>query len=161
MKTLLIACATSLLIATSVFAESDRMTPGKELAVLIFGSIKGDPDGLADMGEFISFGNDIFASMDADDNSSITLEEFKEWDFGFSFIAEDEGHQRAYDTAQKILFAFWDRDGNGKIGPSEYHKAMVADFRRADIDDNAFLSEEEFLMGYIVNRAYRAALTGN
>ena len=37
--------------------------------------------------------------------SEITLDEFKEWDFGFVFIAEDEGQQRAFDTAQKILFA--------------------------------------------------------
>lgn len=161
MKTLLIACATSLLIATSVLAQSDTTTPGKELAELIFGSIEGNPDGLADMGEFISFGNDIFDSMDADDDASITPEEFKEWDFGFNSIAEDGGHQRAYGTAQKILFAFWDRDGDGRISPSEYHKAMVADFRRADIDDNAFLSKEEFLNGYVVIRAYRAALSGN
>ncbi len=37
---------------------------------------------------------------------------------------------------------------------------MIADFRSADIKDDAFLSEEEFLTGYIVNRAYRAAVAG-
>ena len=99
-------------------------------------------------------------SMDSDDDGNITPSEFKEWDFGFNFIAEDEGQQRAYDTAQKVLFAFWDRDGNGEISKSEYHKAMIADFRSADINDDAFLSEDEFLTGYVVVRAYRAAITG-
>lgn len=160
MKTLTAICATSLLFAVPAFANMDEVGPGKELAKQIFDSIEDKADGLADMAEFSSFGNDIFVSMDTDENTSITFAEFKEWDFGFNFIAEDEGQQHAYETAQKILFAVWDGDGDGRIGKSEYHKAMIADFRNADINDDAFLSEEEFLKGYIVNRAYSAALAG-
>jgi hypothetical protein len=161
MKNALIACAAGLLITSPSFAGTDDIGPGQELAKLIFGSIDSNSGGLADMGHFTAFGNDIFVSMDGNDDGKITLEEFQEWDFGFNFIAEDEGQQRAYDTAQKILFAVWDRDNNGEINGSEYHKSMTADFRRADINDDAFLSEDEFLQGYIVNRAYRAAVTGN
>ena len=160
MKTFLMTCTATLLIASPALSDSHAPGPGRDLAELIFGSIDISPDGLADMGAFTSFGDDIFVSMDSDDDGNITPSEFKEWDFGFNFIAEDEGQQRAYDTAQKVLFAFWDRDGNGEISKSEYHKAMIADFRSADINDDAFLSEDEFLTGYVVVRAYRAAITG-
>jgi hypothetical protein len=86
-------------------------------------------------------------------------EEFTSWDFGFNFIAEDAGQERAYETAQKIIFANWDHDADGEISQSEYHKSMVWDFRRADIDDNALLTQQEYLRGYVVNVAYRAALS--
>ncbi len=160
MKILTAACALLLALPSAGLAQSDEVTPGRELAELIYGSIEDNPDGAADMGEFVDFGQDIFVSMDTDESGSIDPVEFTEWDFGFNFIAVDEGQERAYQTAQKVLFAIWDHDGNGEIGRQEYHKSMVWDFRRADTDDDAFLTREEFLSGYVVNLAYRAALTG-
>ena len=160
MRNFIITCTSSLLVTTAAIADSHAIGPGEELAKLVFGSIEDNEGGLADMGEFTSFGHEIFVSMDGNDDTKITFTEFTEWDFGFNFIAEDEGQQHAFETAQKILFAFWDEDGDGEISKSEYHKAMIADFQRADINGDAFLSEEEFLSGYIVNRAYRAAVTG-
>ena len=153
-------CVLVLASSTASVAQSDEKTPGRELAEIIFGSMEISPTSGADMGEFVSFGSDIFVSMDYDDNGSVNLEEFTAWDFGFNFIAEDEGQQRAYETAQKIVFAVWDHDGDGDISQREYHKSMVSDFRRADTDDDAFLTRDEFLTGYVINVAYRAALTG-
>ncbi len=161
MKTLSATCALLMALSGAAMAQSDKMTPGRELAELVFGSIEDDPNGTADMGEFVSFGQDIYISMDANDDGSVDKNEFIEWDFGFDFIAEDEGQERAYLTAQKVIFAIWDRDADGKITQSEYHKSMVNDFKRADVDDDAFLTRGEFLDGYVVNLAYRAALTGN
>lgn len=160
MRTLLIAFAMSLLSVPTVLAESNDITPGKVLAQTIFGSIEDNPSSSVDMGEFVAFGKDIFASMDADDSGSIDPGEFSQWDFGFNFIAENAGQKRAYETAQKIIFANWDHDANGQISKREYHKSMNWDFRRADVDDNALLTREEFLRGYIVIFAYRAAVIG-
>lgn len=160
MNSLTATCALFLALPIAAIAQSDAPTPGRDLAELIYGSIEDNPNGAADMGEFVNFGQDIFVSMDYDEDGSVDLGEFTEWDFGFNFIAEDEGQQRAYVTAQKILFAFWDRDANGLISRSEYHTAMAADFRRADTDDDAFLTRDEFLRGYVINVAYRAAITG-
>jgi len=56
--------------------------------------------------------------------------------------------------------ANWDHNADGKIDRREFHKSMVWDFRRADVNDDAFLTQEEFLRGYVVNVAYRAAITG-
>ncbi len=160
MKMLTTTCALILASSGAALSQSDEMTPGRELAEIIFGSMEINPNNGADMGEFVSFGSDIFVSMDYDDSGSVDLREFTDWDFGFNFIAEDEGQQRAYETAQKIVFAVWDHDGDGEIALREYHKSMVSDFRRADTDDNAFLTRDEFLKGYVINVAYRAALTG-
>jgi len=148
-----------LALSSPAMAQSDDTTPGRELAKLIYGSIEDNPSGAIDMGEFVNFGRDIFVSMDSDESGSVDPDEFTAWDFGFNFIAEDSGQERAYETARKIIFAFWDHDGDGTISRREYHKSMVWDFRRADVDDDAFLTQEEFLRGYVVNVAYRAALS--
>ena len=160
MKTLTATLALLLVLSVGASAQSDVPTPGRELAELVYGSIEDNPEGTADMGEFVNLGRDIFVSMDYDENQSIDFGEFTEWDFGFNFIAEDEGQKRAYVTAQRILFSFWDRDADGEISKNEYHQSMVSDFRRADTDNNAFLTRDEFLSGYIINVAYRAAIIG-
>ena len=160
MKTLTATCALLLAIPGLVLAQSDEATPGRELAELIYGSFEENPEGAADMGEFVNFGEDIFISMDYDNSGSVDLGEFTDWDFGFNFIAVDEGQERAYETALKILFASWVHDGDGEIVRTEYHKSMVTDFRRADTNDDAFLTRDEFLNGYVINLAYRAAITG-
>ena len=160
MKTLTAICVLLLALPGGAMAQPDDTTPGRDLAELIYGSIEDNPNGEADMGEFVAFGEDIFISMDTDESSSVDPMEFMAWDFGFNFIAEDEGQQRAYETAQKVLFAFWDRDANGEISRTEYHNSMVADFRRADTNNDAFLSRDEFLSGHVINVAYRAAIIG-
>lgn len=160
MKLLTATCILLLALPLGAMAQSDAQTPGRDLAELIFGSIEGNPEGAADMGEYVTFGEDIFISMDYDESGSVDLKEFTDWDFGFNFIAEDEGQQRAYETAQRVVFSFWDRDADGEIDQNEYHHAMVSDFQRADTDNDAFLTRDEFLYGYIINVAYRAALVG-
>ena len=160
MKILTTAFAALLAFPVGALAQTDPPTPGRELAELVYGSFEDNPEGAADMGEFVSFGRDIFVSMDYDESRSIAFGEFTQWDFGFNFIAESEGQQRAYETAQRILFSFWDRDADGEISESEYHQSMISDFRRADTDNNALLTRDEFLSGYIINVAYRAAIIG-
>lgn len=160
MKKLIVASIALMISIVPTIAQSEETTPGKKLAETVFNSVENNPNGLLDMGEFVNFGRSMFVSMDSNDDAAIEFEEFTSFDFGFDSIAEDSEQKRAYETAQKILFAFWDRDGNKKISNREYHTSMVSDFRRADINSDAFLSKEEFLRGYIVNIAYRAALTG-
>lgn len=160
MKTLRAICTLLLALPLGGMAQSDAQTPGRDLAELIFGSMEDNPEGAADMGEFVDFGEDIFFSMDYDGGGSVDFKEFTDWDFGFNFIAQDDGEQRAYHTAQKVVFSVWDHDADGEISKNEYHQSMIFDFQRADIDNDAFLTRDEFLYGYIINVAYRAALVG-
>ncbi|MEM0898401.1 MAG: signal transduction protein [Pseudomonadota bacterium] len=161
MKSALLLSASIILgLANTSLAQTPCPTAGCELAETIFGSIEDNPDGNVDLGEFVAFGKTVFTSMDTDENASISFAEYGEWDPGFEVLAEEAGREDEFETAKKILFAFWDRDGSKTISQQEFHQAMTVDFRRADIDQNAFLTRDEFLLGYIVNVAYRSALTG-
>ena len=41
---------------------------------------------------------------------------------------------------------------------TEYRQSLSADFRRADFNNDAVLTEEEFLSGFSINVAARAAI---
>ena len=161
MKYLISTGCLLLALANTASAQSDDANPSDKLAKLVYGSIDENPTGSVDIGAFVEFGKSIFVSMDYDDSGSVNLKEFTDWDFGFNFIAANAGQEHAFRAAQKILFSIWDHDGNGEIENEEYNKSMIWDFRRADIDGDANLTREEFLSGYVINIAYRAAITGN
>ena len=160
MRNVIASCAMLLLAAGSASGQTEK-TPGQELAETVFGSIEAETDGRIDLGQFVVFGRSIFTAMDQNEDSKVDFVEFQSFDFGFDGIARESDKEHAYETAQKIVFAFWDRDGDQKIDRTEYQTAMTWDFQRADVDNDAFLTMDEFLIGYIINRAYRAALTGN
>lgn len=161
-----ITLGTTLLLSFVVplSAQSTEATPGKILAEEIFGSINdgsNNSPSAIDMGTFVKFGNNIFRSMDYNEDKAVNFKEFSDWDFGFNFIAQDADQLHAYQAAQKIIFAVWDRNGDSSINRREYHKAMTWDFTRADTNDDALLTKAEFLDGYIIIKAYRAAILGN
>lgn len=131
---------------------------GRRLAELAFQSLDSAERGFIDQGEFTNFGGDIFFSMDGDEDRRITLAEFLNWDFGMSQVAAEAGREDAYDTALRVVFAFWDRNGNGEISQTEHRRSLMADFQRADDDGDALLSREEFTTGFSVMVALRAAI---
>ena len=131
---------------------------GKALAEMSFDSIDTKGKGYLDQGDMEEARKGIFSSMDADENKSIELSEMLAWDFGFQNIAEDQNKQLAYTTALKVVFSFWDRNGDGKITNTEHRKAILRDFERADLNDNAVLEKSEFIGGFSMLVAIRAAL---
>ncbi len=139
-------------------AVSAQTGEGRDLAKLAFASVDQSERGYIDQGEFISFGRDVFVSMDYDDNNTISLKEFLGWGFGLEQVAEEAGRAAAFDTAMRVVFAFWDQNGDGQITRTEHRQSLAADFRRADGDNDAVLTEEEFLSGFSINIAARAAI---
>lgn len=133
-------------------------TEGRRLAQLAFGSMDGAERGFIDQGEFFASGSDVFFSMDSDRNSSLTLSEFLNWDYGMLLLAQDAGREDAYWTALRVVFAFWDRDGDGQISRTEHRQSLIVDFRRADTDHDAILTEDEFTSGFSIMVALRAAI---
>lgn len=131
---------------------------GRRLAELAFASVDSADRGFIDMGEFTNFGTDVFVSMDSDDSGKISLEEYLAWDYGMASVAEDRDRVDAYETALRIVFAFRDRNGNGEISKTEHRQSMNFDFQRADLNGDAILTEREFLDGFPVMVALRAAL---
>ncbi|MEM8540254.1 MAG: signal transduction protein [Pseudomonadota bacterium] len=155
MKILALACA-ALMFTSSALAE--EKTEGRLLAELAFDSVDSAGRDFIDMGEFIDFGMSVFAGMDYDDNDKITLREFMDWDIGMQPIAEQAGRADAYDTALRVVFAFWDRDGDKEISKTDYRRSMSLDFQRADFDNNAILTKDEFTGGFSLIIAMRAAI---
>lgn len=139
-------------------AAASEKHAGRLTAELTFDSIDTADKGFIHQGDLEEFRSSVFSSMDYDDSSKLTYQEFAAWDPGFSSIAEEEGKSEAYTTATKIVFAFWDRNGDGEISEAEMRFAMNADFRRADLDDNGILSQTEFIQGFAVIVAMRAAI---
>lgn len=151
-----LALALAISAATPLFAQDSN--EGKNLANLAFDSLDTTGRGFIDIGEFQNFGSDVFVSMDYDDNQKINLEEFLSWDFGMRPIAIERGLENSYDTALKVVFAFWDRNGDQQISRTEHRRSLNRDFQRADLDGDATLSKAEFLGGFSVMVAIRAAL---
>lgn len=139
-------------------AVSQTTSEGRALAELSFATVDSNGNGSIDMGESHNFGEDVFTSMDADDNALITEDEFLSWGYGFQNIAKDHDKELAYRTALRVVFSFWDSNGDGDISRTEQRTATNRDFRRADINANALLTEEEFFGGFSVMVAIRVAL---
>lgn len=116
-------------------ALGDEIHEGRRLAELAFSSLDSANRGYIDQGEYSNFGSDVFVSMDFDDSGKLSLSEFLGWDFGMRLAAEEAGREAAYETALRVVFAFWDRDGDGEITPREHRLSLNADFQRADTDD--------------------------
>jgi len=135
-----------------------QTSEGRDLAKLAFQSVDRAERGYIDQGEFTNFGGDVFVSMDHDQDNRLSLGEFLSWGFGMEQVAEDAGRAAAYETALRVVFAFWDRDGDNEITRTEHRQSLLADFRRADADNDAVLTEEEFLLGFSINVAARAAI---
>lgn len=156
MKRTILLTALSLIISTTAIAE--QKTKGRALAELSFDAMDGSEKGYLHLGDMEEGRANIFASMDADENDNLTLEEFLAWDYGYAAIAKDSNKQIAYRTALKVVFNLWDRNADGQITQTEHRKAIVRDFNRADINHDGVLDKGEFILGLSVLVAIRAAL---
>ncbi len=156
MKRKLISIA--LMAALIAPAVAQDKPEGRELAELSFDSVDRLGKGYLHQGDMEAARLEIFTSVDSDESGSIELPEFLGWDYGFQNIAESNNRELAYRTALKVVFSFWDRNGDGKITQAEHRKALSVDFDRADVNDNAILEKEEFVSGFSVLVAIRAAL---
>lgn len=153
------ASCLAVLIPAHAHAQSDE--PGIEGRVIgnaIFDTMDLAGRDAIHMGEVEDFRAAVFLGMDSDENQRVTYHEFSMWDPGFAQVAAELGRSEAYTTASKIIFAFWDRDADGELDNAEMRLAMTSDFRRADLDDDGLLSRDEFIQGFPIMVAMRAAI---
>ena len=158
MRTAVIPALAAGFLAIAGAATAAQASEERELAQVAFSAVDRHGNGYVNLGDMEAYRELVFVSMDGDDDERITLDEFMAWDIGFSVLAEDRDRLVAYETAMKVVFSFWDRDGDGAVSPTEHRHAIIADFRRADLDDDALLTEPEFLAGFSVIAALRAAV---
>jgi Ca2+-binding EF-hand superfamily protein len=96
--------------------------------------------------------------MDIDQDLKLTLGEFLSFDVGMKPIAEKLGRLDSHETAMRVVFAFWDRNGDGQVSNSEMSRSLSYDFQRADLNDDARLTQGEFVTGFTIMVALRAAI---
>lgn len=150
-----ICLAAALVAPMTLTAETGE---GRRLADQAFDHIVKSGAGFMDQGQFLNAGRDVFAAMDYEDDGIINLGEFLVFDFGMRGVAEQAGREDALETGLRVVFAFWDRDGDGNLSVSEHQRALSMDFQRADDNGDARLSKEEFMDGFTVLVAARAAI---
>lgn len=156
MKRIILLTALVLTFTTAAIAE--QKSKGRVLAELSFDSMDDGGKGFLHHGDMEEGRVNIFTSMDYDENDNLDVGEFLEWDFGFANIAQDTNKLIAYRTALKVIFNLWDRNADGKITQIEHRQAVVRDFNRADINHDGLLDKDEFILGFSVLVAIRAAL---
>lgn len=150
-----VVIAVSMAFAGAAFAAEPE---GKVLAELAFKGLDQNADGFATMEEYQSHAEDVFVSMDSNDNNSLTWDEFGSWGFGMSNIAESTGREQAYETARRTVFDLWDRSFDWEVSPEEQRRGVTADFISADENRDGRLSKDEYTKFSIVNITLRSAL---
>lgn len=150
--------ALALLIAATGPSKAQEISEGHKLAELTFESTDLNNRGYIDMGTMEEMRGLVFVSMDSNADEKLEVQEFLDWDYGFIQIAEESGRQMARETALRVVHSYWDLNADGEVTTTEHRKATVADFRRADLNDDAILTKDEFVGAYSVLVALRAAL---
>ncbi|WP_315927717.1 EF-hand domain-containing protein [Mesorhizobium sp. SP-1A] len=144
---------------TPGLAIAKGLPEGHRLAELTFETFDTTGRGFIDLPQMLEIQQMVFASMDADGDGKISRNEMLQWDYGFSNLASENNRQTAYQTALKVLHSLWDLNDDGQVDETEFRKASIADFERADIDNDKLLSKKEFIRGFSVLVALRAALS--
>ncbi len=158
-KSMLFAAASALVFSVGApLAQDADGRDGRIVGETIFATIDTTQRGAIHAGDMEGFRDAVFAGMDTNGDRRVPYSEFVAWDPGFARIAEATGRMASYETASRVVFAFWDRDGSGELTEQEMRFAMTMDFRRADLDDDGLLELEEFIQGFPIMVAMRAAL---
>lgn len=130
----------------------------RDIVESAFTSTDKNKDGNLDVGETQLMSDNIFLSMDYDDNSSISAKEFSDWDFGLIYTAATAGQSLEYSVAKNILFALRDLNADELISQSEYQQSIEFDFARADQDNDGAMTKDEYAKGFLPSLLFRAAL---
>ncbi|MEP2103224.1 MAG: hypothetical protein ABJP02_09005 [Parasphingorhabdus sp.] len=116
-----------------------------------------DQDGFLSRSELINYGDSVFASMDYDDDGSVSKEEFSALDFGFQTNSKNTGWSAEYEAARRILFAIKDRNGDAAISTEEQQVSSTEEFNHADLDGDDQLSKEESNLAHLPGVIFQAA----
>lgn len=100
-------------------------------------------DGVISAEEAAASADGVFAAMDADDDGSLTFDEYMAVRFGpqYGYNAQREAAMQA---AKSARFAAMDADKDGKVTQQEFIAAAKGHFDAADADKDGKVSPWEF-----------------
>ena len=129
-----------------------------DVARAAFVSSDRNEDGVIDTQEVEIMSNSMVASMDYDDNGSVTAEEFDQFDFGLDTSTEAEGKLAQYATAKRILFALQDLNSDGTLSSDEHLRSLELGFARADRNENGAMEKDEYSQAFLPSIVIRSAI---
>lgn len=121
---------------------------GRDLSDVHFADIDTSGIGLLDLGEVSAMAESIAYSADGDENDKISLDAFMALDFGYAYLADQEGAAEPYAAVKRVILAVPDLDGDMELDAREMRLGTRWSFERAGFDGNAMLTESEFLNGW-------------
>ncbi len=124
----------------------------------IFKSADLNSDGEISRREIIHFTDLVFLSVDANNDDILSLEEFIEWDPGYSFLAAQAGKTEQLNSAKEQAYTQMDLNGDGSLDHAEYSAAALYYFYRSDTDNDSTLSQDEFINEFQMLKTIRSAL---
>lgn len=107
-----------------------------------FALIDINEDGVVSDEEAASAADEVFTAMDADDDGSVTLEEYMTVRMGPQLGYNPE-RQEAMQQAKQDRFTAMDGDGDGKVSKAEFLNAAQAHHQAADADGDGKVSPWE------------------
>ena len=146
------------MLSLALPAMADEASPGKDMTMAAYNAMDGADSGEVTIDSVLAYGAEVRAAMDNDGDGKIALNEFIGWSFGMQSLAEDRDRDAAFETALRVIHVVWDLNGDGMVSAPEHSQSLSTDFIRADQDGNAMLSADEYLDGFLISRAMRAAI---
>ena len=108
--------------------------------------------------ESIHFTDLAFISIDTKDNDVATIEEFLQWDPGYTAIADKRGKLSQFNAAKRAVYEETDLNGDGRLDHDEASVASLYDFYKADVNHDRTLSQDEFIGEYRILKISRSAV---
>ncbi len=156
MKTQITAIVIFSALCTPLWAQDNDTAKG--LAEAQFKQTDENGDGNVTLIEYAMQGENIFVSMDTDENGTVSLQEFVSWDYGIEELAEDMNKTQAYQGARSVLFNEADENADGELTLGEMDLFMASDFVNCDANRDGYIDMTEYLNNSYVNQAFRSAL---
>lgn len=119
---------------------------------------QADADGVISENEIGAVGASAFASLDADGDGAVGLDEMLSWRFGMAGIAAFRDRTQAFDAIVGMVFDVFDAADDGRLTQAGHRAAVTRAASLADRDGNGTMTHDEPLGGSIFNTAMRYAL---
>lgn len=108
-----------------------------------FAMIDANEDGVISADEAAANAEDVFMAMDADDDGSLTKEEFMTIRMGPQ-NGWNQARQARRQKAKEARFDAMDKDGDGKVSQEDFMATAQARFELADSDSDGKVSPWDF-----------------
>ncbi len=124
-----------------------------------FEAVDANGDGRVSHREIDQFRGLVMLSQDADDDGTVSFDEYMAWDMGWRAVAEARDKAEALRDARSAVFVFWDKNSDGLLSSAEQAMSQTADFYAANQGGTEPLDFDTFTRRLRIIAAMNAALT--